>query len=458
MAKAVRSSTLLLAAFILQPSAPGLAAPAAAQAGPAAAERRAATEADYRQTLARLGLTSLRPGADGRNPDAPNAANYAEERAGRAGPLPPLLVSSRGQAVRTARQWWSVRRPELTRLLEREVYGRVPATAPQIRWELQSVANATRKGVPVTRRRYVGRATGADASVAIDLAVTLPRAARGPVPVILELGFPEGFRFPGAPPPPADEVHWTDRALARGWGYAILDPRSVQPDDGAGLREGVIGIASRGRPRQADEWGALRAWAWGASRAYDLLAQDRAVDPSKIAIAGLSRYGKAALVAMAFDRRFANGLIGSSGAGGAKLLRRDFGERLENLASSGEYHWFAPNFLRYAGPRTVRDLPVDAHSLIALVAPRPIFIGAGTLEEGDGWVDPKGSYEAAKAASPVYRLLGVPGLVGPPEFSVGQNYADGRLAFRQHERGHTNGPNWPFFFDFAARHWSAGRR
>jgi hypothetical protein len=157
---------------------------------------------------------------------------------------------------------------------------------------------------------------------------------------------------------------------------------------------------------------------------------------------------------MAFDERFSIGFIGSSGAGGAKLLRRDFGERIGNLAASGEYHWFAPAFLRYAGPRTVEQLPVDAHMLIALAAPRPLFISAGNFSE-DGWVDPKGSFLAARAASPAWRLLGVPGLIGPATMpAIGELRGGGRIAFRQHEGGHTTGPNWPNFIAFAKRFWS----
>jgi hypothetical protein len=189
----------------------------------------------------------------------------------------------------------------------------------------------------------------------------------------------------------------------------------------------------------------------------DLIERDSGIDRRRVAIEGLSRYGKAALVAMAYDQRFSIGFIGSSGAGGAKLLRRHFGEQLENLAASGEYHWFAPNFLKYAGSLATSDLPVDAHMLIALAAPRPLFIGAGTVEHGDGWVDPRGSFEAARAASPAYRLLGVEGLVGETYPAVGENRTAGRIAFRQHEDGHSNAPNWPAFLDFAARAWATSR-
>jgi hypothetical protein len=207
----------------------------------------------------------------------------------------------------------------------------------------------------------------------------------------------------GRPAPPGPD--WRDLVLARGWGYAILDPTSVQPDNGAGLSRGVIGLVNRGRPRAPDDWGALRAWAWGASRVLDFLATDPAVDDRRVAIEGLSRYGKAALVTMAYDQRFAAGLVASSGEGGAKLHRRKRGEQLENLAASGEYHWMAGNFLRYAGPLTVDDLPVDAHELIALCAPRPLFISVGN-DQADGWVDSRGMFMAAVAAGPVYRLLG----------------------------------------------------
>ena len=170
---------------------------------------------------------------------------------------------------------------------------------------------------------------------------------------------------------------WQQQVLAKGWGYAILIPNSIQADNGAGLTAGIIGLFNKGQPRKPDDWGALRAWAWGASRALDYFETDKAVDAKQVGIEGLSRYGKAALVAMAYDQRFAIGFIGSSGEGGAKLHRRNCGELVENLTGSGEYHWMAGNFLKYGGPLNAGDLPVDAHELIALCAPRPTFISYG---------------------------------------------------------------------------------
>jgi hypothetical protein len=423
-------------------------------------ERNAATQRDYAATLQRLGLrpADLRPGVDGFNRSAPNAVNRDEAAVGNVAPLPPLLVDAAGRPVANAGAWHR-RRRELLELFDREVYGRVPATAPAVHWELERVENRQLAGVAVVTRHYIGHAatSGLD-QPPIDMQLTLdmPEHAARRLPVILELGFPEGFRFPGPPRPQPPGPTGREQVLQRGWGFAVLVPWTVQADDGAGLREGAIGYASRGGPRPNDGWGALRAWAWGAGRAWDLLALDPHVDARRIAIEGLSRYGKAALVTMAYDERFSLGFIGSSGAGGAKLLRRNFGETIGNLAASGEYHWFAPNFLRYDGPLHTEDLPVDAHGLIALAAPRPLFIGAGNFEE-DAWVDPRGSWEAARAASPVYRLLGVPGLVGDTYPAIGETRADGRIAFRQHEGGHSNGPNWPAFLDFATRVWAERR-
>jgi hypothetical protein len=260
---------------------------------------------------------------------------------------------------------------------------------------------------------------------------------------------------------PGYGVNW-QAVLDKGWGFAVLSPTSFQADDGSGLTEGIIGLMNKGRPRSVDDWGTLSAWAWGASRAMDYFETDRAVDARQVGLAGHSRFGKTVLVAMAYDPRFAIAYSSSSGEGGAKLYRHIFGEQMSNLANTPLYHWFGGNFLRYGGPRTPADLPVDNHELIALAAPRPLFIGGGASvgdgyanPRGDAWADPRGMFLAEVAAGPVYRLLGKEGL-GTSEFPPLETaVTSGDLAFRQHPGGHTPVPNWPAFLEFASRYLHA---
>jgi hypothetical protein len=407
---------------------------------------------DYQGLQKILHLSALRQGADGMNPKAPYAANYDETRTG-ALPLPDPLRRTNGSLVTTRAAWWQTRRPEIVDAFDREVYGRLPRNMPAVHWEHQTPLPNGNGATIEHRVGHVDNTAYPEQAVDIAMDVTLPLGARGPVPAVIVLSWTG--RFANPPIPEGQGPDWRKQVLAAGWGYVELIPTTIQPDDPRKLREGIIGLVNKGTPRTPDQWGALRAWAWGTSQAIDDLLTDNRIDPKRIAVVGHSRYGKAALVAMAYDKRIAIGYISSSGAGGAKLLRRDFGERLENLAGEGEYHWMAGNFLRYAGPLTVRDLPVDAHDLIALCAPRPVFIGTGTKEAGDGWTDPRGMFLAAVAAGPVYRLLGEKDL-GTSEFpAVGVALTEGALGFRQHPFGHTPQPNWANFLAFAKSRLSA---
>ena len=419
------------------------------------------SEQDHQRMMDLLHITSLRQGADGSNPQAPNAANYDESKANPYPNLPDPLTLKDGKKVTTAEQWWKLRRPEIVEDFDREIYGRVPDHIPPVRWEVISTAHEMNHGVPVVTRKLVGHVDNSAyplVSVGIQLTLTVPADATMPIPVMMEFGLsPEimamlAKRFPAAAQPPAGPT-WQEQVLAKGWGYAEYIPTSVQPDNGAGLTQGIIGLVNKGRPRSLDDWGALRAWAWGASRALDYFEGcDCGVDAKRVGIEGHSRYGKAALVAMAYDPRFAIAYVSSSGMGGAALYRRNFGERLENVAAVNEYHWMAGNFLKYAGPLTPNDLPVDSHELIALCAPRPVFIGAGSVQGGDGWVDAKGMFMAEVGAGPVYELLGKKGL-GTTEFPpIGAALISGDLGFRQHTDGHTPAPNWPIFIMFASPH------
>lgn len=413
----------------------------------------------WRAELASLGIdpATMRKGADGNNPDAPNAANYDEAKV-RAYTLPSLMGDT---PPRNAAQW-AKRRAELVHLVEDNFIGRMPDAAKRvtITWTTLKTETKDLGGVPAVVRTMRGATAMPDGrkGPVIEAEITTPAKPAGRMPAVIDYTFifPANFRRPAAtdgsvppPPPPSPAV----AALKRGWAYVAYYPYSVQADNGAGLTGGIIGLVNGGKPREPNEWGVLRAWGWGASRIADLLLTDPSIDGKRLAVAGLSRFGKSTLVATAFDDRFAAALVGSSGAGGAKILRRNMGELVENLEADGEFHWFAPNFLRYAGPKTVDDLPVDAHMLIALVAPRPLFIGTGVREAGDGWVDPRGNYLAAVAATPAWQIFGKTGPTDPAQPAVDVGVTTTTLSFRQHSGGHTNGPNWEPFLDWADGMW-----
>jgi hypothetical protein len=412
-------------------------------------------EQDHALMMKMLGISEIRPGPSG-DPKAPNAANSDESKATTYTSLPDPLVFIGGSKVTTPEQWEG-RKKELFELFDREVYGRIPANIPPVKWVVIEEKTSTVENIPVIERELKGHVDNSSypsITVDIQMKLTIPVNAAKPVPVIIEFGWlgPMFFNMPDPPKPT-----WQEQLLKKGWGYAILVPTSIQDDSGAGLTKGIIGLVNKGAPRKKDDWGALRAWAWGAGRAIDYFATINEVDETKVVIEGLSRYGKAALVAFAYEPRIAIGFIGSSGAGGAKILRRNLGEQVENLAASGEYHWFAPNFIKYAGPLTANDLPVDAHELVALCAPRPVFISAGSSNVEGTWVDAKGMFLSGVYASPVYELLGRKGLersdFPPQETSL----LKGDIAFRQHEGGHTVIPNWPYFIEFAERYFSGKR-
>jgi hypothetical protein len=422
----------------------------------------AASEKEHQREMDLLGIKKLRPGVDG-NANSSNPANYDESKADVYPNLPDPLLLANGKRVTTANMWWTERRPQIVALFDKDILGKMPAHLPGVTWEVVSTKQEKNGEVPVITKTLVGHVDNSadpNIKVDIDLTLTTPADAKGPVPVMMELGFSKEFmallmkRFPQFAALAGPGPTWQQQVLARGWGYAEYVPTSVQPDNGAGLTEGIIGLANKGQPRSLDDWGALRAWGWGASRALDYFETDKAVDAKQVGIEGHSRYGKASLVAMAYDPRFAIGYISSSGEAGAKLYRHIFGEEIGNVAAANEFHWMAGNFMKYAATLNAGDLPVDNHELVALCAPRPVFISGGAIE-GDGWIDAKGMFLAAVGAGPVYRLLGKKDLgatVFPPE---GTALITGDLGFRQHFGGHTPAPNWPTFLDFARRYLHA---
>ncbi len=466
---------------------------------------------DHQNMMNQLGIKALRNGPSG-DEKAPNHANYDESLANPFPVLPDVLTLKNGQKVTTPEMWWKLRRPEIVEDMERELYGRVPRVVPKVTW---TVAVTDREWVgfnPVIAKKLVGHldnSTYPAIDVNISMVVVTPVNAKGPVPVLMMFGrsslpapaqppqedldrlnaalkatlvrsdpslqkifdrYPAYSVAATLPPPvfggpmPAGDPPSTQQLIADGWGYAFIDPGSIQADDGAGLTRGIIGLVNHGKPRSPEDWGALRAWAWGAGRGLDYLESDPAVDAHRVGIEGVSRYGKAALVALAFDQRFSMGLIGSSGEGGAKLSRRNFGEAVESLTGSGEYHWMAGNFLKYGaseaafGSKNAGDLPVDAHELIALCAPRLTYISYGIPEKGDSkWLDQKGSYMAVVAAGAAFKLLGAKDLGVSNDYRVEQmppvehELGNGQLAWRQHSGGHTDAPNMKYFLAWADR-------
>jgi hypothetical protein len=423
---------------------------------------------DHQNMMDQLGIKALRPGPSG-NDSLPNHANYTESQANPFPNLPDALTLKNGQRVTTAEVWWKQRRPEIVEDFEREVVGRVPKFAPKVTWTVANTENKTIGERAAVERQVLGHVDNSAyplISVDIQLTVVTPAIVSHPVPVMMMFGRGAFPPPPGAPrwpgPPPGSDPPATEQLIADGWGYAYVNPSSIQADNGAGLTNGIVGLVNKGQARKPDDWGALRAWAWGASRALDYLETDKTLDAKHVGIEGVSRYGKAALVTMAFDTRFALVLVGSSGEGGAKLHRRNWGEAVENLTGSGEYHWMAGNFLKYGaaeasfGSKNAGDLPVDAHELIALCAPRLTFISYGVPEKGDAkWLDQQGSYMATVAAGPVFRLLGANDLGTSDDYrtekipGVNTGLLNGQLAWRQHDGGHTDGPNWKYFLAWA---------
>lgn len=456
---------------------------------------------DHQNMMDQLGIKALRPGPSGSTtPGTPNMANYDPDKANPYPDLPDVLTLKNGRKVTTADTWWKKRRPEIVEDFQREVLGRIPKNVPKVTWTVEKTVNTEIGGIPVIGKQLNGHVDNA-AYPAIDvnirMAVVVPANAKGPVPVLMMFsggtlpgeapafggfgasggrgalaaafsgrgagragvaggsGAPALGRGPAGPPS-------TQQLIADGWGYASINPSSIQADNGAGLTRGIIGLVNKGQSRKPDDWGSLRAWSWGAARGLDYLETDPAIDAKHVGIEGVSRYGKAALVTMAFEQRFAMVLVGSSGEGGAKLHRRNFGEAVENLTGTGEYHWMAGNFLKYGasdatfGAKTAADIPVDAHELIALCAPRPTFISYGVPERGDAnWLDHQGSYMATVAAGAVFRLLGAKDIGDKADYHVAKmpgvnvGMLDGQLAWRQHDGGHEDQSNMKYFIGWA---------
>ena len=379
-----------------------------------------------------------------------HVSNYDEAKVGTF-TLPDPLVLHSGPPVRDAETWLKQRRPEILKLYETEIYGRVPDHPPTLKFEAAATEANTLNGLAV-RKEIVGRIGDKADGPRVNLVLYLPAKATGPVPVLLHLLF-------GNPPTNASSATSTNLShpaeagpiadiLARGYGYAMFHYTEIEGD----LRTNNLSLVRKlalapGQTQPAAaEWGTITAWAWGASCVLDYLEANRAVDARRVALIGHSRLGKTALWAGARDPRFALVFSSCSGEMGASLARRDFGETVDDVIANFPW-WLAGNFQKYSG--RWNDLPVDSHLLIALNAPRPVFITGGTKDQ---WADPRGMFLAELAAGPVYRLLGKKGL-GTNEMPLDTPLITSELGFLCHTGGHSlTADDWNTFLDFADQH------
>jgi hypothetical protein len=362
-----------------------------------------------------------------------------------------LLRMNDGTVITTPDQWWTMRRPEVFNDVQNQLWGVIPPNSilPAVSWSVVTSSGGSGSSAyiqkVITGTIDISRYPAVRNRPSISATLRTPVNAAGRVPVMVVIG---AF---------STDTYW-NYCYPNGWGVCTFSPGALQPDNGAGLSSYLIGLVNQGNWRKPNDWGTLGAWSWGVSRLLDYFGTDASVDTTRVGVTGHSRFGKAALVAMAYEPRLAIAFPSCGGSLGTKMNRRHWGQNLENSGWDQEYHWVAGNFFKWMGPlnagtympRKIELCPVDAHSLLSLCAPRPVFLNGGTQ---DSWTDPYGIYLTGVGATPVYELLGKQGLIMPnakPQVNIG--YISGDIAYRYHNGGHTDAPDWPAFFQFDTKY------
>jgi pimeloyl-ACP methyl ester carboxylesterase len=365
--------------------------------------------------------------------------NYYEEKVPSYS-LPAVLTEKSGKIVTTKEEWTKIRRPELLELFRTNVYGRVPSTPYHLDYKVIKEDPKALSGAATLKLVDIAIISGGK-SLVIQLILFVPNNVSKPVPAFLLINLgPKNIdptRKEKGESWPVDEI------IARGYAAAAFNNADLDPDNFDNFKNGIHGILDNG-VRPDDAWGTLAAWAWGASRCMDYLVSDKDIAKDKVAVVGHSRGGKTALWTGAEDQRFAMVVANESGAGGAAIARRRFGETVARLNSSFP-HWFCTNYKKYSDKEVA--LPIDTHELLALIAPRALYIDCAS---NDLWGDPKGCYLALYNSLPVFRLLGINSELSEAVPPLDKQVISGKVAFHIRAGEHNlKLQDWNFFMDFA---------